>query len=373
VIAPEPLITVVVVTWNGVHLLDDCLGGLHRQDLDRALWRVLVVDNASTDGTADHLARHHPWVQLLRSPVNAGFAGGNHLALAQVTTPYAVLLNNDAVPEPGFLSALLQSAESPDAARVAAVTAKVLLRPRFRLLPPGTPAEPAHGDVVTSEGVCRPDPAGTVDVINSTGNELTLAGYGRDRGWLDIDRQEEHPADVFAFCGAAVLLRMAALHEVGDFDPDFFLYYEDSDLSWRLRAAGWTVRYEPSAVVRHAHAASSDVRSALFRFHDDRNRLLLLTKNAPGGLAARAALRYPLTVLSLTARQGRRRAMTATRVRAFLSYLRLLPRMLARRRSILRAAVVPPQVTAGLFVNDSQPHVEPRYAPSDGGSRSPEG
>jgi GT2 family glycosyltransferase len=348
----RPLITVVIVTWNGRHLLDDCLGGLAGQDLDSTLWQVLVVDNASTDGTTDHLARHHPDIEVVRSPVNAGFAGGNHLALPRITTPYAVLLNNDAVPEPGFLSALLRAIESPLAELVAAVTAKVLLRPRFRLLPGSDSSGIAPGDVVTPHGVCRPDPAGDVDVVNSTGNELTRAGYGRDRRWLEIDRGEEPPPAVFGFCGAAVLLRMSALREVGDFDPDFFLYYEDSDLSWRLRAAGWTVRYEPSAVVRHAHAASSDVRSALFRFHDDRNRLLLLTKNAPAGLALRAALRYPLTILSLTARQGPRPAMTATRVRAFMSYLRLLPRMLARRRSILRAAVVPPQVTAGLLVED---------------------
>jgi N-acetylglucosaminyl-diphospho-decaprenol L-rhamnosyltransferase len=349
---PEPLITVVVVTWNGVHLLDDCLGGLAGQDLDPALWRVLVVDNASTDGTAEHLARHHPEVEVLRSPVNAGFAGGNHLALPRVTTPYAVLLNNDAVPEPRFLSSLLRAAEAPGAERVAALTAKVLLRPRFRLLPAGTDADPSLGDLVTRSGVCRPGPSGDVDVINSTGNELTRSGYGRDRLYLEIDRGEEPPPEVFAFCGAAALLRMTALREVGGFDEDFFLYYEDSDLSWRLRAGGWTVRYEPAAVVRHAHAASSDLRSALFRFHDDRNRLLVLTKNGPAGLALRAALRYPLTVLSLTLRQGPRAAMTGTRVQAYLSFLRLLPRMLTRRRSIMRSAAVPPRATAALLVED---------------------
>jgi GT2 family glycosyltransferase len=205
---------------------------------------------------------------------------------------------------------------------------------------------------VTPDGVCRPDPAGDVDVLNSTGNEVTRSGYGRDRGWQQVDRGQEPPADVFAFCGAAVLLRMSALHAVGDFDEDFFLYYEDSDLSWRLRAGGWTVRYEPAAVVRHAHAASSDVRSRLFRFHDDRNRLLMLTKNAPARLALRSAARYPLTVASLTLRQGPGAAMTTTRLRALASYLRLLPRMLRRRRSIARSAVVPSSETVNLLVAD---------------------
>jgi N-acetylglucosaminyl-diphospho-decaprenol L-rhamnosyltransferase len=343
-------ITVVIVTWNGRHLLDDCLAGLARQDLDPARWKVLVVDNASSDGTVEHLAVHHPSVRVLQSDVNRGFAGGNHLALARVDTPFAVLLNNDAVPEAGFLSALLRAATADGAERVAAVTAKVLLRPRFRLLPPGAPASP--GDVPTPDGVGRPDPDGDVDVINSTGNEVTRDGYGRDRGWLQVDRGDEPPRDVFAFCGAAVLLRTAALRDVGDFDEDFFLYYEDTDLSWRLRAAGWTVRYEFAAVVRHAHAASSDVRSRLFRFHDDRNRMLMLTKNAPAGMALRAVARYPLTVASLTVRQGPGPAMTGARLHALASYLRLLPRMLRRRRAIVRSAAVPPRETAALLVTD---------------------
>jgi GT2 family glycosyltransferase len=347
-----PVLTVVIVSWNGAHLLGPCLAGLARQELDAGRFEVIVVDNGSTDGTADLLARDHPEVRLLRSPVNRGFAGGMHLALAQVRTPYAVLLNNDAVPEPGFLGALLRAAEAPGAEQVAAVTAKVLLAPRFRLLPAGTAPDPARGDVMTPAGVCRPDPGGDVDVLNSTGNVVTRSGYGRDRGWLEIDAGDEPDAEVFGFCGAAVLLRTAALHDTGDFDEDFFLYYEDSDLSWRLRAAGWSIRYEPTAVVRHEHAASSDVRSRLFRFHDDRNRLLMLTKNAPAGLAWRAVLRYPLTVASLTVHEGPRAAMTGTRCRALASYLRLLPRMLRRRRAIRRSAVVDARRTAALLADD---------------------
>jgi N-acetylglucosaminyl-diphospho-decaprenol L-rhamnosyltransferase len=272
-----------------------------------------------------------------------------HLALAHVHTPHAVLLNNDAVPEPGFLAALLDAVEAPGAERVAAVTGKVLLAPRFRRLPAGTPPDPAAGDVVTPSGTYRPDPAGDVDLVNSTGNVVTRDGYGRDRGWLQPDAGPEPEPDVFAFCGAAALLRMAALRETGDFDEDFFLYYEDTDLSWRLRAAGWTIRYEPSAVVRHEHAASSDVRSTLFRFHDDRNRLLALTKNAPASSALRAALRYPLTVASLTVRQGPRPAMTTTRCRAFASYLWLLPRLLVRRWRIGRTARVSRRALAELL------------------------
>ena len=343
-------LTVVVVSWNGRHLLGPCLAGLARQTLDRSAWQVLVVDNGSVDGTAEFLAEQHPEVGVLRSEVNRGFAGGVHLALQEVTTPYAVLLNNDAVPEPGFLAALLRAVEAPGAERVGALTGKVLLQPRFRRLAPEEPADAE--DVATPEGTFRPDPAGDVDLVNSTGNEVTRTGYGRDRGWLRPDGDHEPAAEVFGFCGAAVLLRTAAVREAGGMDPDLFLYYEDTDLSWRLRAAGWSVRYEPRAVVRHAHAASSDVTSRLFRFHDDRNRLVVLTKNAPAGLALRAALRQPLTVASLTVHQGPRRAMTGTRARALASYLRMLPRTLGKRRAVARTAVVGRDALAALFVDD---------------------
>ena len=335
-----PLLTVVIVTWNGRHLLGDVLGGLGRQDLPAELWRVLVLDNASTDGTVEYLAREHPTVRVVRSPENRGFAGGNALALATVDTPYAVLLNNDATPEPGFLSALLDAVSAEGAERVGALTAKVLLHPRFEPLPAGSRPSIAEGDVSGPDGVFRPSPSGTVDLLNSTGNVIDRQGYGRDRSYGRVDVPPEDPPDVFAFCGAAALLRMTAVRDAGGFDADFFLYYEDTDLSWRLRAAGWTIRYESRAVVRHRHAASSDVRSALFRFHDDRNRLLALTKNAPAGLAAGAVLRYPLTIASLTVRQGPRAAMTGTRLRALTSYARLLPRMLRRRRAIRRSATV---------------------------------
>jgi glycosyltransferase involved in cell wall biosynthesis len=92
-----------------------------------------------------------------------------------------------------------------------------------------------------------------------------------------------------------VALRTSAGREVGWFDDDFFLYYEDTDLSWRLRAAGWAIRYEPSAVVRHVHSASSVEWSPTFVFHTDRNRLLMLVKNATPRLALREVGRYPLT------------------------------------------------------------------------------
>lgn len=129
------------------------------------------------------------------------------------------------------------------------------------------------------------------DVINNVGSNLYPGGFGGDRGFLERDfGQYEQPAEVFAWCGGAVLLRRQYLDDVGLFDERLFLYYEDTDLSWRGRLQGWKYLYEPSAVVRHRHAASSGVGSPVFRFYTERNRLLVVAKNAPARLAVRAGL-----------------------------------------------------------------------------------
>lgn len=127
------------------------------------------------------------------------------------------------------------------------------------------------------------------DVINNVGSNLYRNGFGGDRGFLEIDEgQYDDPADVFAWCGGAVLLRGRYLDDVGLFDERLFLYYEDTDLSWRGQLSGWRYRTVPSAVVRHRHAQSSGVWSPVFRFYTERNRVAVLLKHAPAGLAIRA-------------------------------------------------------------------------------------
>jgi GT2 family glycosyltransferase len=435
-------VTVVVVSYNGAHLLPDCLRALAAQDLPEGRMAVWVVDNGSRDGSAELLARDFPWVRVLANPVNDGFAGGNNLALWQVETPFVALLNNDARPEPDWLRRLLESFHGPGGDRVAAATAKVLFPSRYLPLqlrapelapggldrrrlgvrlyrisvdgrdvtgqalaerltwppeddrdgarfrwtrPAGTlfvPVEAAGrpgparlglrlaaekakpvelawpgGGTTVKAGpdpeeveVELPDPPPLVAVVNNAGGLVLRDGYGADRGYQQPDRgQYERAEEVFAFCGAAVALRTAAGAEAGWFDDDFFLYYEDTDLSWRLRALGWSIRYQPRAVVHHIHSATAQEWSPSFEFHVGRNRLLALTKNAPAGLAARQVLRYPLTAASLAlqgigqARGAGRRPSAAPsrlRLRVMGSYLRLLPVMLGRRRRLGARATV---------------------------------
>lgn len=191
-------------------------------------------------------------------------------------------------------------------------------------------------------------PAGAelVDLLNNTGSVVDVAGHGIDRGFRLVDRgQYERAEDVFAFCGAAVCFRTAALVEAGYFDDDFFLYYEDTDLAWRLGALGWRVRYVPTSVVRHRLSATLGEKNERREFHVARNRLLMLTKNARAGLARREVLGYLLDTARWVLRAiagGERPPVLGLRgrLRVVGSYLRLLPRMLRRRRELAGRAVV---------------------------------
>lgn len=189
------------------------------------------------------------------------------------------------------------------------------------------------------------------DVINSAGSALYVGGYGGDRGFLERDRgQYDEPAEVFSFCGGAVMFRRAFLDQVGLLDERFFIYYEDTDLAWRGRQAGWRYRYVPTSVVRHDHSATSGGESSeIFRFHVERNRLLLLAKNAPASMAARA-LGVELKIAWGTLRREvlapvrhlhrPHPLVTKQKARSLKSYATLLPAMLRDRRRLARTRVV---------------------------------
>lgn len=328
-----PDVTVVTVTYNAAGLVLDCLDALASQRLDGLRMEIVVVDNASIDTTAELVARCHPSVRLIRSPTNLGFAGGNNLALRAVRSRSVILLNNDARPDPDLVRTLVTTLDRAPA-QVAGLTATILLAQRFS---PATSADDDHV-VVGPDGVWIADDEGDVDLVNSTGNEIRTDGYGADRGWLADASRHEPGRDVFGFCGAAAILRMSALDDVGLFDETFFMYYEDSDLSWRLRLAGYRIEHCAPAVVRHEHAASSGEGSDLFRFHDARNRLLMITKNATARLALRVVTRYVLTTASITMRRSQPSGHIRIRWRALASFARLLPSALRLRREIGRAA-----------------------------------
>ncbi len=201
-----------------------------------------------------------------------------------------------------------------------------------------------------SSTITFPCPTARVDVVNNVGSVVFSDGCGADRGWLQADDGSfDEPVEVFAWCGGGVLLRPEYLTDAGLFDESFFLYYEDTDLSWRGQARGWRYRTAPTSVIRHVHAASSGEGSEVFAFHVERNRLLMLTKNAPLPLVLKQAVLFLRATASYALRDvirpvlGMRRPSTMIvrrRLVSFAGFLRLLPATLRARRHLRSIALV---------------------------------
>ena len=218
-------LAILLLSWNTANLLADCLRSIPAGavGLDYA---IIVVDNASTDGSPDMVARDFPDVQLIRSPENLGFARGNNLGIraADPGTPYLLLLNSDTLVKPGALTALVRFMDAyPEAGAVG---------PRL-LRPDGTPQPYAFGG----------DP--TLRYLLRRGlKRLLFHRYLHD--WA---MNETLTVDWVS--GACMLVRRAAIEQVGLLDENMFMYFEDSDWCLRMRQAGWKVYYHPQAEIVH--------------------------------------------------------------------------------------------------------------------------
>ncbi len=331
-------VSVVVVTWNGLELTRRCLDSLRRQELDGLQLELLVVDNGSQDGTAEAL-KDEADLHLVALPENLGFAGGVDAGVRASAGEILVLINNDAVAEPSFVRRLVAPFAGPTAGRLGATTGRVVLSGSFAPAPASDP-----GVLVAHDGSRWARLPDGVRLLNSTGNEVTTSGNGRDRDWLAPADGPAAPSEVFGFNGGCAALRRAALDDVGLLDESLFMYYEDTELSWRLRRRGWDLRHVPDAVTVHDHAASSGTRSPFFLDHNERNRLLVALVHAPAGVVRRALVR---TLARTVLGPDRRR-----RLRVLGSVLRRLPWALRRRRAVDRTATVPRSVPAALLVAD---------------------
>ncbi len=301
--SPEPRVAVIIVTWNGREYLRRCLDALRLQTFRDFL--PVVVDNASRDGTAELVRNEYPEVRLIESPRNLGFAAANNVGIRATTSPLVVTLNNDTVPDPGWLAALVGMAD----------------------------ADPALGSIA-SKMVSARDP----ELIDSCGIALDAAGIAWDLFGGFPQRLIDRPREIFGPCAGAALYRRAMLDDVGLFDEDFFAYLEDVDLAWRAQLRDWRSRLEPKAVVRHEHAATLGDSSPLKRSLLARNKVWTITKNLP---AAQLWWRLPLVVLydvgALAFGIARQRDWASLRGR--LSGLAGLSGALAKRRAIQQRRV----------------------------------
>ena len=318
----RPSARVVVVNWRQAELTIRAARSIREQLGGGDV--LVIVDNASGDGSAERLRQEG--LTVVESSENRGFGAGVNLGARGMVEDVLVLLNNDAVAEPGFLEALLAPlGDPPSAAAPAATTARILLAGRWK------PAAPGQQDALVSprtgrwtrldeEAAARGE--GEV-LVNSTGNLVDASGNGYDRDWLVPAGQEHSPSQVFGLCGGACAIRREAWQALGGFREDLFMYYEDTDLSWRLRERGWAVVYVREAVVLHEHASSSGTSSAMFIRVNARNRILVAAAHSPVPVVIQALARTVVRGL-----RGPRRGPVMT---GLAQAVARLPRELRRR------------------------------------------
>ena len=245
--ASGALVSIVVLNYNGRRYLDECLSSLVAQSY-RPL-EIVVVDNGSSDGSADLVRSRYPDARLLCLPENTGFAAGNNHAFRIAGGSYVALLNNDASASPGWVAALVRAAE------------------RF----------PEYG--MFASRILLHDAPGRVD---KAGHLMYWDGQNKGRGSGDPDgAQFDRPAEIFFPDGCAALYRRSLLEDVGGFDERFFAYGDDADLGIRARLRGWKAYYVPEARVWHHHSGTAGEYSPQKIFWVERNRFWLAVKSFP--------------------------------------------------------------------------------------------
>jgi N-acetylglucosaminyl-diphospho-decaprenol L-rhamnosyltransferase len=228
-------VAVVVVSWNTRDLLARCLDSL-KPEVDRGRAEVWVVDNASSDGSAELVRDRYGWAHLIASPENIGFGRAANLGVAQAAHEWIAIANADVALRPGALDALLEAGSRDSKAGAIA--------PRLAL-PDGSTQHSVYGFPTVPFALALA--TGVAGVLGGAGDRFAMPGY-----W-DTERSRRVPWAIAAF----LLIRRSAWEQAGGFDERQWMYAEDLDLGWRLREAGWFTRYEPRAVVDHESSAST--------------------------------------------------------------------------------------------------------------------
>ncbi len=244
---PKTSVSVIIVNWNGGSLLLKCLDSVKQQTTPPD--QIVVVDNGSTDGSIE-LAENFPDIKIIRLGKNLGFSVANNLAIALCETDYIALLNPDAIAHPDWLEQLLDSAKKH-------------------------PEYAAWGS--------RQMIYGQANRLDGTGDVYHFTGLAwRSRHGKKLDPNDFKDRFIFSPCACAALYRKKAILDVGGFDNDYFCYFEDVDLGFRLQLAGYRSRYVPNAVVEHIGSYSSGgQRSDFAVYYGHRNLVWTYFKNMP--------------------------------------------------------------------------------------------
>lgn len=294
-----PLISVIIVNWNGEKLLGRCLAALDAQKFDD--FETIIVDNASTDRSIEIIERSWPGVTLIKLEKNIGFAAANNIGVRSARGKWLAFLNNDAFPLPEWLESLAHAANmNPDMA----VFASAIIR------------------------------ADNPEILESAGDVYHISGLAWHRlKDLALDQIPHEEVEVFSACAAAAMIEKTAFISVGGFDEAYISHFEDIDLGFRLRLRGKRCLFVPQARVLHIGSASYGVESDIAIYRVQRNLVWTFIKDMPGPLIWKYLPAYLFANLVFIVFYSLRGKWNPV-LKAKIDSMRALNRVLYQRRQI---------------------------------------
>jgi len=294
-----PFCSVIIVNYNGKHLLRDCLTAVCNQSY--GLFEVIVVDNGSTDGSCAYVQSAFPGVTLVKAQLNKGFAGGNNEGYRHARGELIVLLNNDTIVADGWLTGLVD-AVTPDSVAVA-------------------------GSFIVTDGI--------PDRYHEKNGSLNFLGH-------NIMRKFERPENTFFAGGASLIYKRAILGM--PFDEEYFLYIEDVYLSMRARFMGWGVVQSPASRVRHlGRETTRTQRPSRMTMYQERNRLLTMILFFSVRTSIKLVPLYLLNAIAKTAASLLSHRYSITGLLRAYGWLVFHPRLIARKRRAIRDTIRVPE------------------------------
>ncbi|MGF0017798.1 glycosyltransferase family 2 protein [Sporofaciens sp. SGI.106] len=240
-------VTIIIPNYNGKHFMEPCLESLTHQTCSD--FRILVVDNASTDGTLAYMEENYPEIEVIALDQNYGFSKAVNIGIQNSTTPYVLLLNNDTTVDPHFVEEMVKAIKSSK--RIFSVSSKMI-----QMYHP--------------------------ELIDSAGDLYTLVGWGICRGTGRPVSNYTRQDDIFTACAGAAIYRRSVFKKIGYFDENHFAYLEDIDVGYRAKIYGYRNIYCPTALVYHVGSGTSGSKYNSFKVKlSARNNIYLNYKNMP--------------------------------------------------------------------------------------------
>lgn len=266
--------SIIIITYNSADFIKSCLSSVEKVDgINDA--EIVVWDNKSSDETTQIIEKDFPKVKLFKSPQNLGFGAAINKVVKELESDYIVLLNPDTQVDKNWLKDLLSTFESTE--KIGAVNSKTKI-------------------IIDGK-----------QYIQNAGSHLFSDGHGRDRGAVvSANHKQSYEEDsefynqlteVDAFSGVSVMIPRKLFISLGGFDENMFMYYEDTDLSIRMKKRGYKIYFQPKSELKHIHSASSEEWSPFFVYQTELNRLILLYKHFPIPIVLMELIKYKLSTL----------------------------------------------------------------------------